>query len=153
NRPEWKGELAEAGKRCMEQMQALRATLQPEALSEAQLEKRWIQPVLELLGHHYFIQPKIRYREKGYRTPDYMFFASEDEANRMTDAIYNPADLTHVLAVGDAKSWGTRLDQSSKTEQGGQRNPSEQIDEYLRFSERPWGILTDGRYWRLYHRD
>ena len=35
----------------------------------------------------------------------------------------------------------------------GERNPSQQIEEYLRYSELRWGILTDGRVWRLYDCD
>lgn len=39
--------------------------LTPEELDEAQLEDRWIKPVLEALGHHWSVQVKIRYRDKG----------------------------------------------------------------------------------------
>lgn len=147
--PEWDDALFAEGKQVLQRIADLRSTLRPEALDEPQLEEQWIQPVLRLLGHHYAVQVKIRYRERGHRKPDYVFLATEDEARALTNDIYEPAHLGHVLAVGDAKRWGTRLDQSTLA----QRNPSQQIDEYLRYSERPWGILTDGRTWRLYHRD
>ncbi len=32
------------------------------------------------------------------------------------------------------------------------RTPSLQIDTYIRHSGLPWGILTNGRLWRLYHK-
>jgi hypothetical protein len=146
---EWDISLFEAGKRSFEQIKALRSAIQPATLDEPQLEERWIQPVLRLLSHHYAVQGKIRYREKGHRKPDYVFLASEMEAQHVANEIYEPQAITHWLAVGDAKRWGVKLDQSAP----GERNPSQQIDEYLRYSERPWGILTDGRYWRLYQRD
>jgi len=133
----------------LQQIKTLRASINPAALDESQLEQQWIQPVLRILGHHYAVQPKIRYRDAGNRRPDYAFLATEAEARAVTNQIYEPKDITHWLAVGDAKYWGAKLDQSAP----GQRNPSQQIDEYLRYSERSWGILTDGRYWRLYHRD
>jgi len=133
----------------LQQIKTLRASINPAALDESQLEQQWIQPVLRILGHHYAVQPKIRYRDAGNRRPDYAFLATEAEARAVTNQIYEPKDITHWLAVGDAKIWGAKLDQSAP----GQRNPSQQIDEYLRYSERPWGILTDGRWWRLYHRD
>jgi type I restriction-modification system DNA methylase subunit len=147
--PEWDSELFQAGKQALAQIKTLRTGLQPETLDEPQLEERWIQPVLRLLGHHYAVQGKLRYRDKGHRKPDYVFLASAAEAQSVTSQVYAVQEITHWLAVGDAKRWGARLDQAAPNE----RNPSQQIDEYLRYSERPWGILTDGRYWRLYHRD
>lgn len=149
--PEWNQDGA-----AYQQMVALRASLRellerlkPETLDEAQLEEWWVKPVLEALGHHWSVQVKIRYRDKGFRKLDYVFTRTQAEAEALSNAIYDPAQITHTLAVGDAKRWGAKLDQSS----GNERNPSQQIDEYLRYSERPWGILTDGRIWRLYHRE
>ncbi|MBZ0310248.1 MAG: hypothetical protein K8I82_29580, partial [Anaerolineae bacterium] len=148
--PEWNDEaLFHSGKQVLEQLQALRAEVNPAALDEAQLEERWVKPVLELLGHHFAVQVKLRYRERGHRKPDYVFFGSAEETRAVTSEIYGPAEIAHAIAVGDAKRWGANLDQTTQA----QRNPSQQIDEYLRYSELPWGILTDGRIWRLYHRD
>lgn len=148
--PEWQdSELFRDAKLALERITELRASIQPERLDEAQLEDQWIKPILDMLGHRYTVQVKLRYREHGHRKPDYVFVASENDARALTSEIYDPASIGHALAVGDAKRWGARLDQSTP----GERNPSQQIDEYLRYSELPWGILTDGRYWRLYHRD
>jgi type I restriction-modification system DNA methylase subunit len=144
--PEW---IAIDARDAFEQIRDLRAKIQPEALDEAQLEEQWAQPIFRLLGLHYAVQVKIRYRDQGHRRPDYVFVATEAEARALSNEIYDPQAITHVLAVGDVKRWGSKLDQSTAT----QRNPSQQIDEYLRYSERPWGILTDGKIWRLYHRD
>ncbi|MBK8137757.1 MAG: N-6 DNA methylase [Chloroflexi bacterium] len=129
--------------------QGARETLNPAALDEAQLEELWVRPVLSILGHHYAVQVKIRFRDRGFRQPDYALYRTADEARAVTSQIYTPEQIAHALGVADAKRWGVNLDQSAP----GERNPSQQIDEYLRYSERPWGILTDGRYWRLYHRD
>ena len=118
-------------------------------MDEAQLEEQWIQPLLRILGHYYTMQVKIRYRETGYRKPDYVFLNSAEEAHTLTSAVYQPNEIAHELALGGAKKWGAKLDQSTLR----QRNPSQQIDEYLHYSELAWGILTDGRIWRLYHRD
>jgi|GEM_PF-754359 len=145
---DWPSLVAE-GKAVLAQLQALRATLKPEDLDESQLEDRWIKPVLKALGHHYAVQFKIRFRGTAHRKPDYALLASQADADAITNQIYTPDDITHVLAIADAKAWGVRLDQTADNKP----SPSLQIDEYLRYSERPWGILTDGRYWRLYHRD
>ncbi|MEO8392061.1 MAG: hypothetical protein ABI700_03625, partial [Chloroflexota bacterium] len=133
-----------------DELRILLDSVHPETLDEAQLEEEWIKPVLERLGHHWSVQVKIRYRETGFRKPDYIFTATQLEANALTNKIYQPSEIAHALAVGDAKRWGVSLDQASGPEG---RNPSQQIDEYLRYSELTWGILTDGRIWRLYERN
>lgn len=135
-------------------LEALRtrlAAIKPETLDEAQLEDQWIKYVLEQLGWHASVQVKIRYQATGYRKPDYGLTPDATQARALGNQIYSPAELRAggVLAVADAKKWGVNLDQAAR----GERNPSQQIDEYLRYSECAWGILTDGRYWRLYERD
>jgi type I restriction-modification system DNA methylase subunit len=136
----------------LDALRTLRAQIRPDTLEEGQLEERWVRPILRALDHHFAVQVKIRYREHGYRKPDYLFLRAESDAGTITSETYQPAEIAHALAVGDAKRWGVNLDQTprSATHEG---NPSQQIDEYLRYSELPWGILTDGRYWRLYGRE
>ncbi|TVR18750.1 MAG: hypothetical protein EA396_14160, partial [Anaerolineaceae bacterium] len=147
---EWRdGELFASAKAVFQRLRDLRGRTDPAALDEAQLEEQWVKPVLGALNLHYSVQVKIRYRDKGHRKPDYVFVGSDEEARALTNEIYAPEQIAHALAVGDAKRWGVNLDQSAVN----QRNPAQQIDQYLRYSELPWGILTDGRYWRLYHRD
>jgi len=131
-----------------DELREVLANVQPASLSEPQLEEQWIKPILRKLGHHFAVQVNIRFRDK-HRTPDYVFAASTEAVNAFTRQIYEPKEIAHAIAVGDAKKWGVNLDQSGK---GEQRNPSQQIDEYLRYTELTWGILTDGRYWRLYER-
>lgn len=148
--PEWSdGMLFAEAKAIFQRLHDLRERTNPAALDEAQLEEQWVKPVLDALNLHYSVQVKVRYRESGHRKPDYVFVGSDDEARALTSEIYAPEQIAHALALGDAKKWGVNLDQSAPN----QRNPAQQIDEYLRYSELPWGILTDGRYWRLYHRD
>lgn len=148
--PEWSdGVLFAEAKVVFQRLHDLRERTNPAALDEAQLEEQWVKPVLDALKLHYSVQVKVRYRDRGHRKPDYVFVSSDDEARALTSEIYIPEQIAHALALGDAKRWGVNLDQSAPN----QRNPAQQIDEYLRYSELPWGILTDGRYWRLYHRD
>jgi len=147
--PEWDATLFAEAKSALAHLRDLRARINPAALDESQLEEQWVKPVLDTLSLYFSVQVKIRYRERGYRKPDYVFVVTENEARALTSEIYAPEQIAHALAVGDAKRWGVNLDQSAP----GQRNPAQQIDEYLRYSELPWGILTDGRTWRLYHRD
>ena len=114
--------------------------------SEAQLEENFIRPVLQALGHVWEVQPKA-----GGHKPDYGFFPSEQARDRARPADGSPNFWGRALAVGDAKSWQTKLDRPVSTRQGWDfGNPSYQITYYLYETGCKWGLLTNGRYWRLY---
>ena len=58
--------------------------------------------------------------------------------------------------MGDAKYWDRPLDVSLKSMGGDpftNKNPSYQISFYMQHSGLDWGILTNGRLWRLYQKD
>ena len=124
-----------------------------EHLNEAQTEHEFIQPLLEQLGHTFEVQPSLQ-TSQGTRVPDYTFFASSDAHSAAQPHINTNEFFKTALAVGDAKKWSRNLDR--KTQDGGDpfnnQNPNYQIDSYLRSADKDWGILTNGRQWRLYHR-
>lgn len=125
--------------------------------NEAQTEDDWVRPVLELLGHTYEVQAQLKMPGMvSPQHPDYVFYASADQqlANR-GQAIDDLAQQRGALAVGDAKQWDVPLDQMSKgaSTSFSNKNPSFQIFFYMLHSKLPWGILTNGRKWRLYHED
>jgi type I restriction-modification system DNA methylase subunit len=118
--------------------------------NESQLEEEWIQWIFsDILHIPYQVQVNLDYGDKRRGVPDYVFTPTAEQATALTREIYKPSDLTGAMAIGDAKAWGVDLDKASKN----QRSPHQQIDDYLRYSELPWGILTNGRYWRLYERN
>src|SRR5439155_8217966 len=57
-------------------------------------------------------------------------------------------DTRGIIAVGDAKEPGKNFDRTS-----GERSPVMQVYDYMIDSGSRWGILTDGRRWRLLNRD
>ncbi|MCL0057510.1 hypothetical protein M1N05_00370, partial [Dehalococcoidales bacterium] len=121
---------------------------------EAEVERRLIHPVLDTLGHVYFVQPAVPSSE-GVRRPDYAFFPS---AGALREAESYKGQLEFfktALAVADAKAWERSLDKRVKGpgDPFTNHNPSYQIDFYLRATDKRWGLLTNGRHWRLYHRD
>ena len=122
-------------------------------LNEAQTEHEFIQPLLEQLGHTFEVQPSLQ-ASQGTRVPDYAFFPSQDAHDAARSQINTNQFFNTALAVGDAKAWSRNLDR--KTQDGGDpfnnQNPNYQIDSYLRDTNKDWGILTNGRQWRLYHR-
>jgi type I restriction-modification system DNA methylase subunit len=123
---------------------------------EAQAEYRFVRPVLELLGHTFEVQPSLATPE-GPKQPDYIFYhdrnvLDEYEGKQLTKAILQPV----AFAIGDAKSWDRPLDialQGTRSDLFTNKNPSYQIAFYMRHSGLQWGILTNGRLWRLYHKD
>lgn len=125
--------------------------------NEAQLEANWIQPILEQLGWQgaYETQAVIpALTAKKIRKPDYVFFPNSEVRTAAVTRQNTEAYTNDAVAVGEAKRWGVALNKK----QGGKptfenNNPSHQIDYYLRAADVRWGILTDGRYWRLVNKE
>jgi hypothetical protein len=151
--PEWREEVAErfaAVGKLWRMAQEFGASW-----NEAQTEKAFIQPVLELLGWHYIVQTKSMKHGRVSR-PDYTLFA--DAATR--DAAYSlqadeDAFYRRALAIAEAKYWGralSRKETGARDEWKHDANPSYQMVSYLTGTRCAWGILTNGRVWRLYSR-
>ena len=126
-----------------------------ENYNESQLEEHWFQPIFARLGHVYETRASVPGLEKHIRHPDYVFFPTTD--NRQAAAAIQKTDeyAQHALAVGEVKQWDVHL---SKKQRGGggafdRQNPSFQIDYYLKITGLTWGLLSNGRVWRLVHRE
>ncbi len=125
--------------------------------NEAETERRFIRPLLDILGYKdlYSLQPPVPSPE-GVRRPDFAFFASEQDLEEAEKHLKGKQEyFTKAVAVGDAKQWERSLDKKIKGpgDPFTNQNPNYQIDFYLRMTDKTWGIVTNGRYWRLYHRD
>ena len=124
-----------------------------ENLNEPQTEEQFIRPLLRKLEHVFEVQPSLQ-TSQGTKRPDYAFFPSADVHDAAQSHINTNQFFNTALAIGDAKKWSRNLDR--KTQGGGDpfnnQNPNYQIDFYLRGADKNWGILTNGRQWRLYHR-
>jgi len=155
-RLDWQEATSEA-RAVMKRLQTIYAAFTPTE-NEAQTERDWIRPVLEALSHVFEVQPSIATPD-GVRRPDYVFFPSEEARQAAKPLQGQEAYPTTALAVGDAKHWDRSLDQTLKGEGRKPRdpftnkNPSWQIYFYMLHTGRAWGILTNGRRWRLYHKD
>ncbi|HEU5381086.1 MAG TPA: N-6 DNA methylase [Ktedonobacteraceae bacterium] len=153
---EWQNLLLEAAP-VMAVLQARyeQFSISASAANEAQTESDWIRPVLEALGHTFEVQAKLKMPgPTSAQHPDYVFYASEEQrlASRGRE-LDDRAAQYGALAVGDAKQWDVPLDQMRKgaSDSFSNKNPSFQIFFYMLHSKLPWGILTNGRKWRLYH--
>jgi len=118
--------------------------------NESQTEEHWIRPVLDILGHVYEVQPPL---SGALGTPDYAFFADEGTRQEAVPRMGKAGYWETVLAVGDAKRWDRPLDKrlvNGAPDAFTNANPCYQIDYYLRRTGCAWGVVSNGRRWRLY---
>jgi len=115
-------------------------------LNEKQLENHFFNEIFSILGFVYEVTEPTHARN----FPDYAFFF---DRNSLDDAHKNKETIpffTNAVAIGEVKQWKVDLDKVSKNEYNISENPSLQIWTYLEDTEQKWGILTNGRIWRLY---
>jgi type I restriction-modification system DNA methylase subunit len=136
----------------MTQLQGLYTRFTPNTNNEAQTEDDWIKPVLRATGHTFEVQAFLKTPD-GAKRPDYFFYRDNAALVANKNSIVDADDLQRgAFAVGDAKSWERPLDKAIKgSDPFNNKNPSFQIFFYMLHSGLPWGILTNGRHWRLYH--
>jgi hypothetical protein len=123
--------------------------------NESQLEEHWFKPILSQLGHVFEPQAGVPGLDRGIKHPDYVFFPDEVARQAAVSAQKTGDYAAQALAVGEVKAWDVPL---GKRQKGGgasfdAQNPSFQIDYYLRATGLKWGILSNGRLWRLVHAD
>jgi hypothetical protein len=149
--PEWRGLNAEQTKAMAESLQALWLPLAAMAKpNEATTEQAFIRPVLDLLGWHHLPQQAAGGGRRDI--PDALLFTSA--ANHAeAAAIAAPGDRYRLAAVVvESEARETPLDRGS----GKSGTPASQILRYLALAEPAsggavrWGLLTNGRFWRLY---
>ena len=105
-------------------------------------------PVLDLLGHAW--TPQAGYSTAAGRSvPDYALFLSDEGRLKAAQLEKNSLDrFRDAAALAEAKEF----ERPFSTRRGGRLNedPHAQILRYLYETRVGWGILTNGRFWRLY---
>ncbi|MHB0935920.1 MAG: Eco57I restriction-modification methylase domain-containing protein [Armatimonadota bacterium] len=152
-RPEWRALGAEA-EVARARIRAIFAGFVPSE-DETQTEKDFIRPVLDALGFDYEVNVRLRVPGTHPDRPDYVFYR-DDAARQANKNVVLDKRLPEQggLAVGDAKRWNRPLDHLLRDGRaGGNENPAYQIHKYVLYSGVEWGILTNGKLWRLVHRD
>lgn len=107
-----------------------------DSANESQIQKRVIDPVLELINPDYLTGEPL----KTGVIPDYVFFPERAALQRK--------DLSKLIAVADAKEPGTDFDKATR-----ERSPTRQVYDYLIDSQVSWGFVSDGARWRLLNKD
>ncbi len=122
--------------------------------NEAVTEQELIRPILEILGWVDYLPQQGASRNEDI--PDHLLFEDAESKQRAT-AKGNPGDrYRDALAVEESKRFGLSLDARDKDAKAQAISPHGQILRYLSTADSVahgrirWGILTNGRAWRLY---
>lgn len=119
---------------------------------EAETEEKLVYPVLRLLGwDHISVQQRMDVRGRN-DVPDALLFPDAD-ADAAAAGLDPWQRFRHGAALVEAKRWNRPLDRAAQGDQG---VPAAQLMHYLSRADvitqgkMRWGILTNGRHWRLY---
>ena len=120
--------------------------------NEAETEQDLIRPVFELLGWKDYLPQQGTVQHE--RVPDHLLFR-DSEGKDQAAARPNTGDrYQYAMVVQESKRFGLSLDSRDKNES----NPHDQILSYLETAASStdggirWGLLSNGRVWRLYDR-
>ena len=124
--------------------------------NESQTEDDLIWPVLRELGWAASLRQQNLSVHGHQNVPDGLLFADEAAKDRANGFVHEWRRYELGLAIVESKRWLRPLDRRSG-EQGEDTAPSTQMLRYLRrvddltTGRLRWGILTNGRQWRLYY--
>jgi hypothetical protein len=150
--PQWQEDISDAYQAARELYLGKRAVL--EGMNESQTEEDFIRPLLrEVLGFAFDVQTPAS-RQGKLNRPDYSLFLDEETKTSAQEVRDDEGRyFARAVAVADAKYWGRPLDQrlDDPREELSNANPSFQIVNYLVATGVDWGVLTNGKLWRLYY--
>ena len=113
--------------------------------SEAQLEDRFIGPLLTQLGWLKVAQETITVQGK-LAKPDWCLLSQPGQDNQLIAS----KDHTLITAICESKAWDKTLDTGKADRKA---NPHHQLQDYLSTLRVRFGFLTNGRIWRIYDTD
>ena len=124
-------------------------------INEAATEQELIRPLFDLLGWADYLPQQGSDRNEDI--PDHLLFA--DAASKARAAAKpGPNRYPDALAVSESKRFDLSLDDRDRDDRGPTSSPHAQLLRYLAAADINsdgrirWGILTNGRIWRLYDR-
>lgn len=115
------------------------------ARNEAQLEEKFIAPLLTQLGWSKAYQVGITVQGR-FAKPDYCLVTEPEHE----DALIQSSDHFLIAAICESKAWDKKLDTGKANPKD---NPHHQLQSYLSTLRVRFGFLTNGRLWRVYDTD
>ncbi len=149
---EWDSQEIEDSRRRLEELLEKRETQIEEGLEEMETRYFWVSYVLRALGFCYSVAemtPEATEAEEP--RPDFTLFESAQSFQAALPYRGEREFFVHAAAIMRGLAWDASLDEIQEEE--GVMNPAFEIDRFIRATGVEWGILTNGRTWRLFHRD
>jgi hypothetical protein len=115
------------------------------AVNEAQLEVKFIGPLLAQLGWTKVTQEALIVQGK-LAKPDWCLLVDPGQDK----ALSATKDHTLITAICESKAWDKKLDTGKADRLG---NPHHQLQDYLSTLRVRFGFLTNGQLWRVYDTD
>lgn len=150
--PEWTHEGIEGARRELEELLEKRQGVLGEETGELENQYYWVSYVLRALGYcASAAEPPPGGMETEEPRPDFTLFYSADEFRRAVPLRGNREFFSSALGVMRVLGWEASMDEIES--ELGTYSPAYDVDRDLRNTDTNWGILTNGRVWRLFHRD
>lgn len=151
--PEWNTEALEVARRELEELLEKRQTMLDETPAELETQYYWVGYVLRALGYcATAAEPPPGGMESEEPRPDFTLFYSADDFRRAVPLRGHREFFASALGVMRVVKWESSLEEYEDEEEQS-FSPAFEVDRNLRNTDTNWGILTNGRIWRLFHRD
>lgn len=150
--PEWKSTEIETVRRTLEELLEKREQQIEEGLNEMETRYFWVSYVLRALGYVYSVAEMVPDAiEADEQRPDFTLFETAQAFNAAVPYRGEREFFSHAVGIVRCLGWGASLDEVQ--EDIGPMNPAIDVDRFIRATGLEWGILTNGRTWRLFQRD
>lgn len=146
--PEWASDRADEVRITLEELLEKREPEIESGLNELATQFYWVSPVLRALGCTFSV---AEISADDDARPDFTIFYEPQDFRTAVQVRGARGFFSNALAVVRAYGWHTDLRELD--EKQGPGSPAFEIDKLIRATGVSWGIVTNGREWRLYHRE
>ncbi len=149
---EWSSDRVEEARKNLEELWEKREAQLEEGVDEMETRYFWVSYALRALGFSYSVAELTPdYAEDTDFRPDFTLFQQVDELRGAIPHRGEREYFVHALAVMRAIAWEESIDEYEVD--GETFNVAYEVDKLVRSTGVDWGVATNGRKWRLYHRD
>lgn len=149
---EWEADAIEEARRKLEELYEKRETQLDEGLDEMETRYFWISYVLRALGFCYSVAEMTpEATDADEPRPDFTLFQSAEVFQNAVPYRGDREFFVQALGIMRGLAWDASLEEIEGED--GIVNPAFEIDRFIRATGVEWGVLTNGRLWRLFHRD
>jgi hypothetical protein len=149
---EWESDKIEEARSKLEDLYEKREGQLEEGLEEMETRYYWISYVLRALGFAFSVAELTPdYSENVDFRPDFTLFYDADQLRAAIPHRGEREFFVHSMSIMRAIGWEDSIDEYEM--EGEVYNVAYEVDQLVRSTGVEWGITTNGRTWRLYHRD